>query len=217
MASLAEKYRPKTLQEVVGQEKAVKVLSRLDPGGRAFYITGKSGTGKTTLAKIIAGNVTTEQCTREVVARHLKPSDLQDWYYRAIQGGSILGEGWALIVNESHGLTKPVIELMLDVLENLKPWMVVVFTTTNDGKAVFDEQMDAEPFLSRCHEIRLEMRNIARPIAERVKWIAEREGLDGKPIEEYMKLATARYHDKPSCHCNMRKMLDRVEEGEMLD
>ena len=49
--TLAEKYRPKTLQEVVGQDKACKVISGLPSvGGRAFYITGKSGTGKTTLA-----------------------------------------------------------------------------------------------------------------------------------------------------------------------
>ena len=55
--SLYETSRPATFDAVVGQERAVKVRSRLSLGGRAFWITGSSGTGKTTLARIIAGQV----------------------------------------------------------------------------------------------------------------------------------------------------------------
>ena len=46
--NLSEKYRPKTLETVVGQEKAVKKIkakSRNGVGGIAWYITGKSGLG----------------------------------------------------------------------------------------------------------------------------------------------------------------------------
>jgi DNA polymerase III gamma/tau subunit len=38
--NLTEKYRPKKLTEIVGQQRAVNMLNRLTPGGRAFYITG---------------------------------------------------------------------------------------------------------------------------------------------------------------------------------
>lgn len=58
---LTEKYRPQSFDAVIGQDKAVRVLSRFADnggfGGHAFYITGKSGTGKTTLARLIAGTM----------------------------------------------------------------------------------------------------------------------------------------------------------------
>jgi len=56
---LYEKYRPKKLGGVLGQSKAVKKIERLLErgwGGRAYWISGASGTGKTTLARIIAAH-----------------------------------------------------------------------------------------------------------------------------------------------------------------
>ena len=57
MKTLFEKYRPSTFDGVLGQDKAIskakKLLSR-SWGGRAWWISGASGTGKTTIAKIIA-------------------------------------------------------------------------------------------------------------------------------------------------------------------
>jgi DNA polymerase-3 subunit gamma/tau len=49
MKPLYEKYRPKTLDDVLGQTKAVKVIKRLiqnGAGGRCFWVSGGSGTGK---------------------------------------------------------------------------------------------------------------------------------------------------------------------------
>ena len=60
MKTLFEKYRPSSLDEVLGQDKAVKVIKRLMTngiGGRSFWISGSSGTGKTTLARIIAASI----------------------------------------------------------------------------------------------------------------------------------------------------------------
>jgi DNA polymerase III gamma/tau subunit len=46
--NLTEKYRPRALADVLGQPKAVRVLERLAEGsglgGRAFWISGPSGT-----------------------------------------------------------------------------------------------------------------------------------------------------------------------------
>ena len=58
MPRLTEKYRPATLDEIVGQPKAITAIRRVieRPGfdGGAFWIVGPSGAGKTSLARIIA-------------------------------------------------------------------------------------------------------------------------------------------------------------------
>ena len=209
MPSLAEKYRPRQFDELVGQDKAVKVLSRLDFGGKAFYLTGKSGTGKTTIAKLIAQAVAgVPQGITEVVGRELTVSYLQEWrnnfFYTPLFGG------YALIVNESHGIRRPVIELFLDVLECLPAHAVVVFTTTHEGNSLFDEQIDSSPFRSRCFCINLASRNITEQLAVHLHNIANTEGLNGKPVEAYIQLLR-------DCRNNVREALNRIEMGEMLD
>jgi DNA-binding NtrC family response regulator len=50
---LTEKYRPATWSDVVGQDKIVgriRQLAQRGLAGRAYWITGQSGTGKTTIA-----------------------------------------------------------------------------------------------------------------------------------------------------------------------
>jgi DNA polymerase III gamma/tau subunit len=58
---LAERYRPATWDEVVGQEKVVARLRALSArgglAGRAYWLSGQSGTGKTTIARLIAQEV----------------------------------------------------------------------------------------------------------------------------------------------------------------
>ena len=49
MQPLFEKYRPRTWADVIGQEKIgrrIDVLRRRGLGGRAYWITGASGTGR---------------------------------------------------------------------------------------------------------------------------------------------------------------------------
>jgi ABC-type glutathione transport system ATPase component len=75
MTALYEQYRPRDLSEVVGQDQAVgkvKLLANRGLVGRVFWITGPSGTGKTTLARIIAEDVAgSEAATEEIDAQDL--------------------------------------------------------------------------------------------------------------------------------------------------
>jgi DNA polymerase III gamma/tau subunit len=54
---LHEQYRPRDWSDVVGQDKAIAKIDALRNrglAGRAFWISGSSGTGKTTVARLIA-------------------------------------------------------------------------------------------------------------------------------------------------------------------
>lgn len=206
---LDEKYRPTTFADVVGQDKALgKVQRAVLAGEQVFWVSGQSGTGKTTIARIIAGNLAAKETLTETVGRQLTVSRLQElkiqWGYR-----SWFSDGYALIVNEAHGLSKPVIEVLLDMLENLPPNVVVIFTTTNEGNDLFEDQVDAGPFASRCVDIHLTSRGLCELFAQRIKEIAQAENLDGKPIKAYTDLLK-------SCRNNFRLALKKVADGAML-
>ncbi len=210
---LFEKHRPKTLDAVLGQGKAVKTIERLlerGIGGRALWISGASGTGKTTVARIIADHIADELYVQEFdCADQLTVSALdkieQDMSYFAFGKG-----GKAIIINEAHGLRKQSIRRLLGLLERIPDHVCIIFTTTKLGESkLFDDNIDANPLLSRCTKIELTNQGLAKVFAEHCRNIATAENLNGKSVESYVKLAAR-------CKNNCRMMLQEIESGCML-
>ncbi len=209
---LFEQYRPRSWSEVVGQEKTLAkldVLRRRGLGGRAFWISGQSGSGKTTIARLIADELCDEFCIDERDAGEITPAGLRE-LERGLQCRGLGKGGRALIINEAHGLRKDSIRQLLVMLERLPSHVVVVFTTTVDGQeSLFEDCEDTGPLLSRCELLPLARRDLARPFAERALQIARAEGLDGQPIEKYVRLLQ-------DCKNNLREALGRIEAGVMI-
>lgn len=209
--NLPEQYRPSTWSDVIGQSKVIETIDRLRPRGltgRAYFLSGASGTGKTTIALLIAREVACETCIEEYDAGELTGPMIRDIERRLAVRGFAPG-GRAVIVNEAHGLRPEAIRSLLVALERIPSHAVWIFTTTADGKQNLFDKEDASPLLSRCLSLELSRRGLAEPFAARALEIARREGMDGQPLEKYVALAK-------ECRNNMRAMLSAIEAGVMI-
>ncbi len=210
--SLFLEHRPTDWSQLVGHDKLKRSIAAMrmrgSLGGRAFWISGASGIGKTSCACLIAGEVCDPENFVEVDAGELTPKAIDDLERllrcRAIGDKS----GRAVLLNESHGLRKDSVRKLLVVLERVPAHVTWVFTTTFEGQQTLFDGVDSHPLLSRCIKFELTIEDCAAQIVERAKQIAEAEGLGGADLAEYMLLAKR-------CKFNFRDMLTEIERGEV--
>jgi replication-associated recombination protein RarA len=217
MSSLYERFRPSSWEQVIGQDKAVgqvlTVRDTLGLGGNAFFFSGGSGTGKSTIARLLAHEVADPFNVETYVARCLTPADMAHmWAGMRTHGIPLEGSGLtgrAILIDEVHGLKKACVEVLLKALEPIPEHCVWCFTTTVEGKeSLFEDVDDAHPLLSRCIQVQLSQRGLAEAFAVRLKSIAVEVGLDGQPLERYVRLMK-------DVRNNFREGLEYVAAGKM--
>jgi len=154
--NLLEQLRPRTLSDVAGYADIVGRLESLHEAigfcGQAFFITGKSGCGKTTIARIIASMVSDPNCIDEIDAQDVTLDHLRNYEERCAHS-CLFGDGYSLIINECHTLSSRCVSRLLTMLES--PGVTrrgcVIFTTTDAGvQSFFDTRFDSFPLVSRC-------------------------------------------------------------------
>ncbi len=217
---LHEKYRPRSLSDVLAQPKVVATLNgrvaRFGTlAGRAYWISGSSGTGKTSLARIIAESVADPLCIQEYkTGREVTADEARSIGYalESYGWGATAKNGRAIIINEAHHMGGAAIDIMLGLLEPVPSHAVVIFTTTRAGQeALFGDSVEEGPILSRCTQLALTTQGLAAAFAARAQTIAKVEGLDGgRDLKAFVRLAQ-------DCKNNMRDILQRLDDGCFAD
>jgi len=136
--SLHVKYRPKSFDKVVGQADVTQALIRaLDKNhSHVFLLTGPSGVGKTTLARIAAAHAGCKSklsITEIDAATYTGIDDMRmataSLVYRPMEDPVK-----ALILDECHALSAQAWKALLKILEEPPSWVYIFLCTTEIGK-----------------------------------------------------------------------------------
>lgn len=143
---LAERMRPKTLDDYIGQKHLVgegAVLRRMIDFGRisSFILWGPPGVGKTTLAQIIANRLETPFYTLSAVTSGVK--DVRDVIEKARSNRFFSQQSPILFIDEIHRFSKSQQDSLLGAVETGTVTLIGA-TTENPSFEVI------RPLLSRC-------------------------------------------------------------------
>ena len=120
-APLASRMRPKSLEEVVGQQHIIGRGCMLERAIRADKLTsvffyGPPGTGKTTLARVIAN--TTSAGFRQINATASGKKDMEEVVARAKEDLGMYGHKTILFIDEIHRFNKAQQDYLLPFVED---------------------------------------------------------------------------------------------------
>ena len=196
--ALYRKYRPKTFDDVVGQEHITETLKKQVETGRlshAYLFIGTRGTGKTTCAKILAKAVNCEHpvngnpCNRCAACRGIDDGSILDVVeldaasnngvdnVRALRDEAVFSPASVrkrvYIVDEVHMLSNSAFNALLKILEEPPEHLMFILATTELHKV-------PATILSRCQRHSFK-RIPVDTITARLNYVAQQEHLDLQP------------------------------------
>jgi DNA polymerase-3 subunit gamma/tau len=161
VAALYRKYRPQTFDEVVGQEAVVRTLKNAITSERvrqAYLFAGPRGTGKTSMARILAKSLNCVQgptpnpdgtcsvCVGIAAGTSLDVIEMDAASQRGIDDiremrdrvvlQPVEGRYKVYILDEAHQLTDAAWNALLKLIEEPPPHLVFVFCTTDLSKVL---------------------------------------------------------------------------------
>lgn len=192
--ALYRKYRPKTFEEVVGQEHITKTLANQILAGKlnhAYLFTGTRGTGKTSIAKIFARAVNCENTKNgspclecETCKRLLNDNDINIVEIDAASNNKVddirelrekvkfapIGAKYKVyIIDEVHMLSDSAFNALLKTLEEPPKYVIFILATTEVHKL-------PQTILSRC--VRFDFRLISvTELTKHLKKVFDEEGI----------------------------------------
>jgi DNA polymerase-3 subunit gamma/tau len=190
---LYRKYRPKSFKEVLGQEHVVEALEGAIKLGRvshAYLFSGSRGTGKTSVARILAKALgTSETDLYEIDAASNRGIDDVRLLREGVSAVPFESTYKVYIIDEVHMLTKEAFNALLKTLEEPPPHAVFILATTELEKV-------PETIISRCQTFTFKRpsQKILKEIAERV---SKKEGfsIESPAAELVALLAEGSYRD----------------------
>jgi DNA polymerase III subunit gamma/tau len=212
--SLYRRHRPRTFDEVVGQEPVVRTLRNAverDQVHHAYLFVGSRGTGKTSMAKILAaclncehGPTVTpcgecESCTAIARASSLDVIEMDAASNNSVDDirelrdsvafAPVSGRRKVYILDEAHMLSTAAWNAFLKTLEEPPPDTVFVLATTEAGKV-------PATVVDRCHRFDFQ-RPTVEQIAQVLRRTAESESIEIPPeaIAALARSATGSFRD----------------------
>jgi DNA polymerase-3 subunit gamma/tau len=195
VAALYRKYRPQTFADVVGQEAVVRTLTNAigqDKVRQAYLFAGPRGTGKTSLARILAKSVNCAQgptatpdntchaCVSISNGTSLDVIEMDAASQRGIDDireirdrvvlQPVEGRSKVYILDEAHQLTDAAWNALLKLIEEPPPHLLFVFCTTELQKVL-------PTVRSRCQTFVFQRPRLPELI-RKLRLIADGEGID---------------------------------------
>jgi DNA polymerase-3 subunit gamma/tau len=195
---IARKYRPQTFSELIGQEHVKTTLENAIKQHRiahGYIFSGQRGTGKTTVARILARCLNCEQgptatpcgkcasCLEIAAGSGVDVIEIDAASNRGINEMRELRENVryrpardrykVFIVDEAHQITNEAFNALLKTLEEPPEWVVFILCTTEAHKI-------PSTIVSRCQQFSFRSVDFAE-LVERMEWIAKQEGIEASP------------------------------------
>ena len=234
--ALYRKWRPRTFDDVVGQDHITETLKRQVASGRlshAYLFTGTRGTGKTTCAKILSRAVNCQNpvdgnpCNQCPACLGIENGSILDVLELDAASNNGVDQVRALrdeavytpaavrkrvyIVDEVHMLSTPAFNALLKILEEPPEHLMFILATTELHKV-------PATIKSRCQQFSFK-RILPGQIAQRLGYVAGQEGIDltGEGAALLARLADGGMRDALSLLDQCAGAGQRVDEQEILD